>query len=43
MTTLAATAAAGGGDPRALKGQVAWLLRQGGEEAAALAVEAAPL
>ena len=33
----------GGGDPRALQSQVAWLLRSAGEEAVALAVESAPL
>lgn len=43
LTVLADTASGGGGDPAALQGQVAWLLRQSGDEAAALAVEAAPL
>lgn len=43
LSVLARTAAGGGGDPAALQAQVAWLLREAGEEAAALAVEAAPL
>lgn len=43
LSVLAATAAGGRGEPRALQAQVAFLLRGAGEEAAALAVEAAPL
>jgi hypothetical protein len=43
LGVLVQTAAGGGGDPAALQSQVAWLLREAGEEAAALAVEAAPL
>ena len=43
LSLLASTAAGGGGDPAALQAQVAWLLREAGDEAAALAVESAPL
>ena len=43
LGVLSAAALGGGGDPLMLKQQVAWLLRTSGEEAAALAVESAPL
>ena len=43
LGVLSAAALGGGGDPLILQQQVAWILRTSGEEAAALAVESAPL